>query len=441
MPMSPLYDLPTQELDFPRPLDMSDLRTEAPVATLSDPDLDPVPVVPETLSLRRVGSLTPAEFEAFERLAYEHGEYAESYLAVEPERYCFLSADREAAVSVIPAGRFLHIAGGILASLERRPRMIADLAAHAQRTGKTVACFAVGEVDRPLFEAAGWEVSKFGEDTDIDLETLRWSGKPYEWVRRQFNFCKRAGLVCREIVPQDLSDDAWKKTKDVLFEILHEDLKDRIYSREMGLLVGKLQPDNLGRRRLFVAENTKTNQIEGFLIANPMRGGRGWAIESYRKRHSATRGAIPFLMKAAIDQFQADGAQTVSLCMLLWKDTQTFENNKSGGFLAWWLATGQRIADKVYSTNGMIHFKTRFRPTLTNIYLCVTPRTTLFMSLSFLNAVGAFSFSWSNIAKSALHSLRGRLSLLFRRGGKPESMGDSQPDKPAETPEPELTAK
>ncbi|HEX3314399.1 MAG TPA: DUF2156 domain-containing protein [Gemmataceae bacterium] len=412
MPMPTLPDARTEKKNISVSLDDPDFRSAPTVFPLPGG-----PTEPEQFVLRRVGALTPDEFEAFERLAFEHGEYAESYLAIEPERYCYLSADRQAAVSIVPAGRYLHIAGGILAAPTRRPQMITALAEHARRTGKVVAFYAVGEQDRPFFEAAGWEVSKFGEDTDLDLNTLRWSGKPYEWVRRQFNFCQRAGLRSREIVPQELSEDNWREVKIVLFEILREDLKDRVYSDEMGLLVGKLQPDNLGRRRLFVAENEKTATIEGFLIVNPMRGGRGWAVESYRKRNSATRGAIPFLMKAAIDQLQSEGAEHVSLCMLLFKDTANFENNQSGGFLHWWLAFGQRIADKLYSANGMIHFKTRFRPTLSNIYLCVTPKTSLFLTLSFLYHVGAFSFSLRNVAKSILRSLADRFTHRRTPGG------------------------
>ena len=410
MPMPTLHDARTEKINFSAPLDVSDLRTESTPVPL------PAPAEPEKFELRRVGALTPEEFETFERLAFEHGEYAESYLAIEPERYCFLSSDRQAAVSIVPAGRYLHIAGGILAAPDRRPAMLAALAEHARRTGKTVAFYAIGEQDRPLFEAAGYEVSKFGEETDLDLTTLRWAGKPYEWVRRQFNFCKRAGLGCREIVPQELSEDNWREAKIVLAEILREDLKDRVYSDEMGLLVGKLQPDNLGRRRLFVAENEKTGAIEGFLIVNPMRGGRGWAVESYRKRNSATRGAIPFLIKATVDQLQSEGAEQVSLCMLLFKDTATFEANQSGGLLHWWLAFGQRIADRVYSTNGMIHFKTRFRPTLSNIYLCVTPKTSLFLTLSFLHNVGAFSFSFRNVARAIGRSAVERWKRLWTRG-------------------------
>jgi phosphatidylglycerol lysyltransferase len=197
MPMPTLPDARTEKKNISVSLDDPDFRSAPTVFPLPGG-----PTEPEQFVLRRVGALTPDEFEAFERLAFEHGEYAESYLAIEPERYCYLSADRQAAVSIVPAGRYLHIAGGILAAPTRRPQMITALAEHARRTGKVVAFYAVGEQDRPFFEAAGWEVSKFGEDTDLDLNTLRWSGKPYEWVRRQFNFCQRAGLRSREIVPQ-----------------------------------------------------------------------------------------------------------------------------------------------------------------------------------------------------------------------------------------------
>jgi phosphatidylglycerol lysyltransferase len=383
----------------------------------------------ESFEPRRVDSLSREDFDALERLAFEHGETAESYLAVEPERHCILTADRQAAVSVILVGRGLHIAGGILAAPERRLRMILDLTEFARSTGRGVACYAVGERDRPLFEEAGWEVSKFGEDTELDLETHRWSGKPYEWVRRQFNFCVRAGLDWREIVPEDLAEGEWDRTKEVLFEILREDLRDRIYAKEMGLLVGKLQPDNLGRRRLFVAENEKTGVMEAFLVANPMDGGRGWAIESYRKRQSATRGAIPFLMKATIDKLQLEGARRVSLCMLLFKDTDTFAGNQAGGMLHWWLSFGRRIANRLYRADGMTHFKTRFRPTLTNIYLCVTPRTTLVMSLGFLWSVGAFSISAPNVLRSAGQALFGRVRGIFagrNNGAAPQSEPESE---------------
>ena len=105
-------------------------------------------------------------------------------------------------MSVVVSGRYLHIPGGILAPTEVRRPLIAALAELARRTKRLVVCYSIGEQDRLLFEEEGWEVSKFGEETSLKLRAIHWSGKAYEWVRRQSNYCQRAGLACRE-VPRD----------------------------------------------------------------------------------------------------------------------------------------------------------------------------------------------------------------------------------------------
>ena len=56
------------------------------------------------LRLQPVAELAPAERVALERLAFEHGELPDSYLAVESYRSCFLSADLTAAASMSPEG-------------------------------------------------------------------------------------------------------------------------------------------------------------------------------------------------------------------------------------------------------------------------------------------------------------------------------------------------
>lgn len=359
----------------------------------------------EPLPYRLVRSLSTTEFTALERLAFEYGESPDSYLAVEPDRYCILTADHSAAVSVIPTGRCLHCSGGILASADNRRQMIARLSEFARRTNRVVACYSITERDRPLFEEAGWEVSKFGEDTTLKLDSLNWSGKPFEWIRRQFNYGQRSGLVCREVNRQQVGEESWKRLAEELFEIFQDDLRGRFYSREMNLLVGKLQPDNLGRRRLFVAENRGTGQIEAFVVSNPMRGGKAWALEMFRKRGNATRGAIPFLIKATVDMLRAEGTEEVSLSMLLWKDTHKFVGPTTSSLLRWGLVFGYHVGDIMYRTKGLTHFKTRFRPELSNCYVCVTPRTTIFSSLNFLYTVGAFSFTPWSAARYLYHYL------------------------------------
>lgn len=355
--------------------------------------------------VRRVDSLSKSEFEALERLAFDYGESPESYLAVEPERYCILSPDHTAALSVIPAGRFLHCSGGILAAPENRSQFVRQLSDWAKKNKRVVACYSIGEQDRPHFEAANWEVSKFGEDTLLDLDTLKWSGKPYEWVRRQSNFCQRMGLVAREIHPEKLDKETWTKLKGELFEVLRDDLKDRFYDREINLLVGKLQPDNLLRRRLFVAENSQTERIEAFIVGNPMRGGNSLALEMFRKRSDATRGAIPFLVKDVLDKLRTEGVRQASLSLLIWKGSREYTGNRSSAILRFGLFAGDHLGNLLYSTQGLTHFKTRFRPELSNCYLCVSTQTSILSVLSFMYTIGAFRFSIRNAVKSIRHSI------------------------------------
>jgi phosphatidylglycerol lysyltransferase len=364
----------------------------------------------EPLQFRPITSLSPTEFQALERLAFEYGQSPDSYLIVEPHRLCYLAPDHSAAMSVIVSGRNIHIAGGILAPVEIRQHIIARLAELARKTRQYVACYSIGELDRPLFEEAGWQVTKFGENTSLNLETLSWSGKSYEWVRRQFNFCQRTGLACREVNREKMNEESWKTLTEVLFEIQRDDLKDRVYPTELSFLIGKLLPENLGRRRLFIVEDQKTMRVEAFVIANPMRGGKGWAFEMYRKRLDAPRGTIPFLIKWIIDGLKAEGVEEASLCMLPWKGTHTFKGKRTSSLVRWGLVVAYHLGDPFYNTKGMAHFKTRFRPELSNCYACGTPKATILVCLNFFYTVGAFSFSTRNIFRNLWQCLIRRKS-------------------------------
>ena len=359
------------------------------------------PVFPDgALLLRRVSALSADELAALERLAFEYGQSPEAYLAIEADRSCFHTPDFTVAMSVVVSGRYHHLSGGILGPPERLEQVIAQLGEYAKRHRCLIACYSIREEERLLFERAGWEITKFGEDTTLQLTSLNWSGKPYEWVRRQANACQRAGLTCREVVPQSLAPETWMRLKEELFTIQWEDMRDRVYAQEMNLLVGKLQPDHLGRRRLFVAVASATSRLEAFVVANPMRGGKGWALEMFRKRQDAPRGAIPFLIKWVIDTLKAEGVEEASLCLLLWKSSHTFTGKRSSLLLRWGLVLAYHLGDFFYHTKGMTHFKSRFRPDLTNSYLCVTPNTTVFSILNFFRVVGAFSFSFRNVIRN-----------------------------------------
>jgi len=372
----------------------------------------------ESWQLRSVGSLSEIELAALESLAFEYGQSPDSYLVIEPYRQCFLMADHTAAVSVLGSRRYLHISGGILAPVALRPCIINQLSQYATSTNCIISCYAVSEFDRSMFETAGWEVTKFGETTSISLLNHTWSGKPYEWVRRQYNYCQRMGLKCREMTQHSMTIEAWKLLTEELFEIQRDDLQHRIYAVEINLLAGKLLPDLLGRRRLFIAEDS-SSCIQGFVIANPMRGGSGWGLEMYRKRCAAPRGTVPFLIKWIIDEMKKEGIEEVSVCMLLWKGSSTFVGTRTSWIVRWGLVLAYELGNLIYNTKGMTHFKTRFRPELSNCYVCVTPKATVLSCISFFRTVGAFRFSLQNIARNCWNG-------LFRRSLGRHSAGEAR---------------
>ena len=322
---------------------------EAP-ARISDPagsaDPDAKPRT-DFFQMRAVKSLSETEHAALERLAWEYGQSPDAYLAMESDRHCFLAPDHSAAMSVVVSGRYIHIPGGILAPEQIRRQLIADLTAYSRSSRNLVAVYSVGEIDRPFFEEAGWEVSKFGEETWLKLSSLSWSGKPFEWVRRQSNYCQRAGLVCREVHRSSMDAASWQKLSDELFEVQRDDLKDRAYSEELNMLLGKLEPHDMGRRRLFVAEDSRSNRVEAFVVATPMRGGRAWGLEMFRKRNDCPRGTIPFLLKWIIDKLKSEGVEEVSLCMLLWKGTRTFLGKRTSPLVRWGLALAYHIGNPI----------------------------------------------------------------------------------------------
>src|SRR4051794_37094984 len=120
MSFAPLADASFDDANFD---DANPTWSPARDVSSSDASFESEGAASESFELRRVSELSRADFAVLERLAFEHGESAESYLAVEPDRHCILSADRKAAVSVILVGRSFHVAGGILAAADCRLQM------------------------------------------------------------------------------------------------------------------------------------------------------------------------------------------------------------------------------------------------------------------------------------------------------------------------------
>ena len=166
-------------------------------------------------------------------LAFRYGECYDSYLATEPGRELFWSRDRDGVVAYVRRGRNLLAGGGLLAAPGGREQLLRAFVEMASRDRCRAVFHNICDHDVPLFRKLGFEVSKWGEEPIIDLDTCRWIGKSYEWVRRQTNYCLRQGLTAFEVRPEALTPQQWSRTLSELLEVSAESLQKKPQNREM----------------------------------------------------------------------------------------------------------------------------------------------------------------------------------------------------------------
>jgi phosphatidylglycerol lysyltransferase len=259
---------------------------------------------------------------------------------------------------------------------------------HAAAEQLVLTFFNIAEDELPLFRRFGFQATKWGEEALIDLDDCTWSGHAYEWVRRQSNFCRRHGLIVSECQRERMSEDQWGHLMAELGEISPLFLATKPQARELRLLEGHFDPENLGRRRIFVARAKHgKGRIEGFLACNPCRDGGMWAIETYRQRPDAVRGTVPFLMQQTMQILKEEGVPLISLCLIPGMRCQTPLAGDSV-MARWGVIAGTRYLGFLFDSTGAYHFKTRFRPRFENRYLCVHPKVTIGSSLALIRLMG-----------------------------------------------------
>jgi phosphatidylglycerol lysyltransferase len=334
-------------------------------------------------------------------MAYEHGQVYDSYLAVESEREWFWSADRRGVLSYVRLGRQVKVGGGLLAPADARETLLREFLEMCGRRKWSVAFFTITDEDVALFQSLGCVVTKWGEDPIVDLADWSSRGKSYEWLRRQENYCRRRDAVCTEWLPLAASPDELHETFAEIEEVSREWLADKPQARPLGFFNGEPDFGHLSRQRVFlVRADGGQGRLEAFVFASPFQGGEMWALDVYRHRTDAVRGAVAFAMLHALRELQASGVRAVSLCMVatLGCDATGHEGKTIVTRL---LAFGGRCLSPMFDLAGMYHFKSRFRPRFEPRYLCVWPRASLMNTLTNFYLTGVTNFSIRKVVRRA----------------------------------------
>ena len=235
---------------------------------------------------------TSSRWNHIEEQAYEHGQVYDSYFATEDNWKRYRVKGLDGLFSYRRLGKYVKVVGGLLASDAEKPRLLREYTHMADSFGLVTSFYNVVEQDLDLFRKYGYQITKWGEEPIVDLAKCTWSGKQYEWVRRQTNYCRRAGIRIVEHRRDEMDDESWTELLRELRKVSDSLLATKPQSGEIQLVEGQLEVAGWGRRRVFVAyTQDPTPRIEGFLIALPMDGGRRWSFEMYRHRPDAVRGS------------------------------------------------------------------------------------------------------------------------------------------------------
>lgn len=356
------------------------------------------PGIAEDLLICR-NELSSNERLALEQLAFEHASVPESYDIAVSDGHVLQTPCQRGAMSVLVDGRFWHIAGNLLAPETMKPEIIHWLHEISRSQKRTIAVYNVSQSDALQFQDAGFVVNKFGEEPILDLEQTTWTGKPFEWVRRQSNFCTRAGIEVIEINDRDEQQNI----ADTLVEIMSEDLSDRTFDKPLRLLEGEFKPHHLQRRRLFIARAADGN-VEAFLACSPINSGRSWAFETYRKRKDATRGVTAHLFRSAIDQLKEEGVEQVSLSLIPGRNVDQAKVGGGDWRVRKALSVWFHRLDFIFNAKGQDHFKSRFRPSYVDRYICVAPNNSVRSLWSFLKTMGAMDYNRRNLVSQLRRS-------------------------------------
>lgn len=326
---------------------------------------------------------------SLDALAFEHGASYDSYLVTGAGYEYFWSADERGVVAFARRGRYVNVVGRFLAPDGAKAALLDELMAFARERTFVVSFFNMTEADLPLLRSRGFQVTRLGEEGIIPLAGRTWQGGSFSWVRRQESFCTRRGVV--------LSEE--RTTCGELVAVARLGLAGKLQRHEMKVFHGQLDAGELGLRRLFVARSEGgRGRIEGFVLCNPCRGGREWALEMFRHRPDAVRGVVPFAMLQIMRRLAAEGVESVSLCLVPAHNVHQPLPGDSW-FARWGLVAANRFAGRIYNTRGLFHFKSRFRPDLEPRYVCVWPRISLGSIWAFLRLWGLLDLDYRKILK------------------------------------------
>ncbi len=318
----------------------------------------------------------PSLEAVIEEYSFRYGASYDSYLINDGNREIFQATQKLGLLGYIRDKKYIHVIGGLLArDSTAKKNLLSEFIQATQEWGvRTVLFHNILEEDLHLFETFGVEATKCGEEAVIDLTLTDWMGKKYEWVRRQESFCRRKGLTAEEVSIDPSSRAIDPELARELEWISAAHVRRTMAGTEFSYFAGRLLLDDLKRQRIFIAKSQ--SRIEAFIVCNPGEAGQFYAIEMYRYRQDAPRGAMPFLWMHALREMKSEGIARASLCMMPFYNCEQ-KHPLDNAFLRYCNHFWFQHLNWLFNAKGLHLFKSRFRHRGRSMFTVCYPKTSI----------------------------------------------------------------
>ena len=218
--------------------------------------------------------------------------------------------------------------------------------------------------------AMALHLTPMGADALIDIPEFSLEGRSKRDIRHYQNKTQRASISIREVEDTPALRFELRQLSTIWIQ------SQKISTRELSFLIRPLAPEPESGTRIFVA--IRGSQMMGFVVFDPMYlHGRctGDTASILRALPHSPEGMLDSVILHAIDQFRAEGIQTLSLGVMPMHDMAGSAKQLGRG--AWPLYILCRALhaspwQPLSNLRGLSFHKSRYRPDMVPVYVATT---------------------------------------------------------------------
>lgn len=236
-----------------------------------------------------------------------YGKTTFSFFTLGDDKSYYFNEEGSAYIAYVVKHGVAIAAGDPVGPEEQISSMIIGFKLFAEENGWSPTFNTVEPQYRKLYELAGFELSKTGEEAIIDLTSWNVEGSVKKDIRTAHNKGKR--LNWEFTVYESKIDDP-----RVIGQIdeLNKAWLDGKIGGEMGFMMG-LTPIHGGEDTLVAIVSDEAGKLMAFITLAPIFGRQGWMLDHIRRDNGSPNGVIDFLVVSLISWLQERGYLVLSM--------------------------------------------------------------------------------------------------------------------------------